>query len=531
MEDFDVVISTSSDEDAAKNSVSVSDQVERIASERMLSALTIYDHTKQQYSARFTDSTSSDSLTLARIDELAASITTDIRSVLEANRQIRKYIAKDDVFGNAYMAVQSNVNTDYRLQWKNQTGRNKAKQLQTAKTAIEQFNHSIKIKNLIATVVPATFADGTYIMYLRTDGGNAVIDAYPLGVAEITSWSINGDPIVQINLNEFKTRLRKTYSKTRNGKALFFENLDKEVQANFPREVYDAYKAGETYCRLDVNRTGVLRINNMGMAYGVSQFFRALSPAVRLDDIENADSANDKAKAKTILIQKLRKEVMGPNSDYSRKGMDYAMYAHGELVRAWGNQTVLYTGIPAVESLEYVEPKNTGTPAEKIALYQSKKYSALGIGFVNPNTAAISTANISLKQLMKTVDSISRQLSDILHKYYVLYLSEQGIGHEFTPEIYVMNSEQMEADVKASLVELMFSKLNLSYESCLDVLGLDVDDEVSKRQKENDEGLDQVFMPRASQYTSSGSSGRPSETNPDDPTKQTYDDGYNQNAR
>lgn len=342
----------------------MTDEVERISNERMLSALKTYDHSKQQYSARFSESSSSDSLTLSRIDELAASITTNLSSVLEANRQVRKYIAKDDVFGNAYMAVQSNVNTDYRLQWKHPAGRNKNKQLQNAKLAVEQFNHSVKLRNLIATAVPATFADGNYIMYLRTDGGNAVVDVYPLGVAEITSWSINGDPIVQINMNEFKSRLRKTYSRMKNGRALFFENLDKEVQANFPKEVYDAYKNGETYCRLDVSRTGVLRINNMGMTYGVSQFFRALSPAVRLDDIETADSANDKAKAKTILIQKLRKEVMGPNSDYSRKGMDYAMYAHSELVKAWSNSTVLYTGIPAVESIEYVEPRNTGTPAD-----------------------------------------------------------------------------------------------------------------------------------------------------------------------
>lgn len=527
-DNFDIAVMPHSQTEVAD----VTDEVERISNERMLSALKTYDHSKQQYSARFSESSSSDSLTLSRIDELAASITTNLSSVLEANRQVRKYIAKDDVFGNAYMAVQSNVNTDYRLQWKHPAGRNKNKQLQNAKLAVEQFNHSVKLRNLIATAVPATFADGNYIMYLRTDGGNAVVDVYPLGVAEITSWSINGDPIVQINMNEFKSRLRKTYSRMKNGRALFFENLDKEVQANFPKEVYDAYKNGETYCRLDVSRTGVLRINNMGMTYGVSQFFRALSPAVRLDDIETADSANDKAKAKTILIQKLRKEVMGPNSDYSRKGMDYAMYAHSELVKAWSNSTVLYTGIPAVESIEYVEPRNTGTPADKVALYQSKKYTALGIGFVNPNTAAISTANISLKQLMKVVDSISRQLSDILHKYYVLYLGEQGIDQEYAPEITVMNSEQMDMDVKTSLVELMFSKLNLSYESCLEVLGMDVDDELSKRQQENDGGYDAVFTPHASQYTSSGNElGRPPAANPTDPSKQAYDGGYNQTAR
>ena len=511
-----------------------SEKIEQISSQRLLSALQSYDHRKEQYSARFNETGSADTLTLSRIDEIASSVNTTLSSVLEANRQIRKYIAKDDVFGNAYTSIRNNVNTDYRLKWVNPAGRNKQKQLQAAKAAIEQLNHSIKLKRLISTAIPATCAEGNYIMYLRTDGGNAVVDTYPLGVAEITSWSVNGDPVVQINLSEFKSRLRKTYSKTRSGKALFFENLDKEVQANFPPEVYTAYKNGETYCRLDLNRTGVLRINDMGLTYGISHFFRALSPAVRLDDIETADSANDKAKAKTILIQKMRKEIMGPNADYTRKGMDLAVYAHSELVKAWSNQTVLYTGVPAVEGLEYVEPKNSGTSADKIALYQSKKYSALGIGFVNPNTATVSTANITLKQLMKTVDSIACQLSDILHKFYVVYLEENGIEQTYAPEITVMNSEQMEMDVKASLVELMFSKLNLSYESCLEVLGLDVDDELSKRKAENDEGYDDVFIPHASQYTSAGNNsnpGRPSSANPSDPNKQIYDDGYNNNVR
>lgn len=497
----------------------------------LLSALQKYDYNKQQYSAGFTESTASTELTVDRISELATGINTSLSNVLEVNRYVHKYIAIDDVIGVTYTSVQNNINTDYRLIYGNIEGRNKLKQLQNAKAAIEQFNRSVRLNQLIVNSVLGTLTDGSYIMCLRIDGGNAIIDMYPLGIAEITKWSINNEPVVQINLNEFKSRLRKTYTKGKNGKALFFENLEKEVQANFPAEVYAAYKNGETYCRLDVKYTGVLRINNLpGYEYGVSHFFKALRPAVILENIESADIINNKAKAKKLIHQKLRKEVMGPQ--YNLNGIEKAIYAHKELMAAWQNQTVVYTSIPAVEDIKYVEPSVEGTPTEKISLYRNEKMTALGITFLDPELNSVSSANISLKQLMKTVDSISRQLSDILHRFYVVYLESQGIDQNLAPDIKIMNSEQMEMDVKKSLVELMFSKLNLSYESCLDVLGFDVDDEKAKREAENTDNFSEIFTPRASQYTSGGNdAGRPPSDNPDSKGKQDYDDGYNDNNR
>lgn len=510
-------------------SQSSNERMERI----LWAALQKYDRSKEQYSAGFSESTSSDTLTVARIDELATGITTNLSNVLESNRQVRKYIVKDDVLGGTYTAVQSNINTDYKLIYGSTEGRNKKKQLATAKQVIEQFNRSIKLKRLIRESVMTTFTEGNYIMYLRLDGGNAVIDYYPLGIAEITDYSINGDPVVQININEFKNRLRKTYTKDKRGRAMYFENLDKEVKANFPPEVYQAYKNGDTYCRLDVSRTGVMRINNMGYRYGVSQFFRALRPTVILEGIEDADIINNKAKAKKIIHQKLRKEIMGPDKNYQLKGFDYAAYAHQELMAAWQNQTVVYTSIPAVEEISYIEPAAEGTPTEKIALYRNEKMTALGVTFVDPEVSSVSTANISLRQLMKTIDSIAEQLSDILHKYYCIVLQANGLDDFYAPDIIVLDSEQMELEIKKQLVELLFSKLNLSYATCLEVLGLDVDDEISKREAENEIGVEQIFTPHSSQYTSGdpGSGGRPSGNNPDSEGKREYDQDYNDIGR
>lgn len=514
--------------------VTSQEQLDEKVNKMLLAALQKYDFAKQMYSVNYSQSSSGTTLTVDRISELADGITTSLSNVLEVNRYVHKYVAYDDIIGETYTVVQNNVNTDYHLSYGSTEGRNKLKQLKQAKEAIEQFNQSIKINRLIAEAVPGTLLDGNYIMYLRTDGGNAVIDVYPLGVAEITDYTVNGNPVVQININEFKSRLKKTYTKDRKGKALYFENIDKEIQANFPPEVYQAYKNGDTYCRLDWKYTGVLRINNMGYKYGVSHFFRALRPAVMLEDIEASDSVNNKAKAKKIIHQKLRKEVMGPNADYARKGIEFAIYAHNELMNAWSNSTVVITTIPAVESIEYVEPTVEGTPTEKISLYRNEKMTALGITFLDPDLASVSAANISLKQLMKTVDYIARQLNDVLHRFYAVWLEEQGMDITYTPEIRILDSEEMEMSMKIELARFLFSTMNLSYESVLNKLGMDSDDEFAKRQTENEDGFSDVFTPRASQYTSSGDNsgtGRPAGNNDDTQGKQVYDKNYNQNNR
>lgn len=522
-----------SDLDDNTTLITTQEQIDAKTGRMLMSAVETYDMNKELYSAKFSQSSSNTTLTTERISELADSVNTTLTNVSEINRYVRKYVAYDDILGATYQAIQNNVNTGYQLAFGDVEGRNKQKQLKDARYAVEQFNKSVKLERLIADAVPQTMLDGNYIMYLRTDGGNAVIDTYPLGVAEITDYTINGNPIVQINLTEFKNRLKKTYTKTKSGKALFFENLDKEVQANFPPEIYDAYKKGENYGRLDWRRTGVMRINNMGYKYGVSHFFRALRPAVMLEDLESADSVNNKAKSKKIIHQKLRKEVMGPNSDYSRKGFEYAIYAHKELATAWNNSTVLYTSIPAVENVEYIEPSVEGTPTEKIALYRNEKMTALGITYMDPELNSVSSANISLTQLMKTVDFVARQMNDILERFYAIWLEEHGIDIIHTPDIRILDSEEMDMSMKLELAKFLFSTINAPYETVLDKLGFDVDDEFAKRQAENEAGFTEVFTPRASQYTSSSndSGGRPAGDGADSQGKQDYDKNYNKNNR
>lgn len=517
--------------------MTASEKIDEKTMEMLLAAMQKYDYNKELWGVKFSSSSSSTELTVDRLTELLTGINSSLSNVRSLNEYVHLFINRDDIFGAAYTALVANINTKYKLIYGSETGRNKMKQLKAAKEVIEQFNRSIRLEKLINDAVIATMVDGNYCMYLRLDGGNATVDHYPLGVVEVTDYTIRGYPVCQINLSEFKSRLRKTYTKDKRGKALYFENLDKEVAANFPPEVQQAYKNGDTYARLEVRNTGLMRINDFGGKYGVSHFAKALKAAVILNTIENTDIINDQAKSKKIVHQSTNKEVMGPN--YDKKGFDVTAFAHDQLVQAWRNKTVLATTIPAVKEIKYVEPKSEGTPTEKIATYRNEKMTALGIGYIDPNMSSVSAANISVKQLMKLVDKVADQLSDILHEFYIQVLVANGIDPIYAPTIEVLDSAQADIDQKRLIADFLFNKLNCSEETVLELLGFNAQDEAAKRKAENDGGFDDIFYPRASVYTTaSGSSndsdnsgGKPKSDDPAAQEKQEYDQTYNEVSR
>lgn len=474
------------------------------------------------YSAYTSESSNGGQLTFELLRNLVTDAHSSLSKVMSLNEIVRRFIITDDIIGKTYESFESNLNTDYKLSYvRFDNYRNKKKKLEEVKKLIEMFNNEINIKQLIRNSIPLTYAEGNYIMYLRKVGDGYIVDHYPLGIAFIADYTCNGKPVVCIDIRELTARLRKIYAKNKKGKAIFFEGLEEDIRNNYPEEVYRAYKENEKYARLDPNRTGVIRIGNMGRKYGISPIVRALRSALMLENIEDADFVNNKAKAKKIIHQIMRKEIMG--STYEKKALADTVYAHGELMKAWKNKTVLYTSTPAVEKVVYVEPSVEDTPSDKVNLYRSKIMTTLGIGFIDNNVKSFSVANISLEQLMKTINSISEQLERVIVDFYRIVLEDNGIGEEFLPDIKIVDAEQLSLDMKKDLVELLYSKLNCSLESALDILGYSIEDEKQKRIKENDEGIDQIFFPRQTIYTSNNDdeNGRPADG--EDKDKQSYD--------
>lgn len=525
-EDFEVIMSTQKSDD---NTVIIT-SAER-GKQWLEQAMSNYDPQNKTYSTYLnTGSEVSGILTIDLLSRLAIAPQSNIEDVKTINNIIRQYINKDDMIGKTHETIESNVNTNFNLYYGDYSDkRNKQKTLERSQQLIDQFNIAINTKKLIRNITPTVYAEGNYIMYLRKDNNsNYVVDCYPLGVAIISDYEVNGEPCILIDITELTSRLQKTYLKSKKGNPLFFDKIENEIKNNYPIEVYQAYQNKERYAKLDIRYSGIIRIGNLNRKYGLTPMFRALKPTLMLETFENTDAINAKSKAKKIIHQKLRKELAGANGD--RKGFEEMAYAHNQLMQAWKQPTVVITTPPFVESIGYVEPSTDNVNIDNINFYRSKQLLSLGITFLASDKGqTVTTASISVKELVKNIDKIAEQIEDVLNKWYRTILIDNGIDIQYAPTIKIESSEQLSMDMKQSLAEFLFTKLSCSYRTAYNVLGIDIEDEYQKRISENKDNYEEVFKVRQTSYTSSGSDstgGRPSSDTPND--KQVYDKTINE---
>lgn len=524
-EDFDVIFVSKADDGTvvATTPLSIRDQ-------KLQLALSQYDPENKKYSVYLNEGISpSKSISVEEIEELSTNTQNDLNKVLRINAYNRKLINKNDIVGKTVESIDTNINTEIKLTYGNvDEGRNKKKKLEECKRFIKDFNTSIKVQQLTRNAITTSYVEGNWISYLRhEDKDNYTVDIYPLGVCEVTETMVNGEPIIWFNIKELRKRLQKVYRKTKKRKPLMFENMEEEVKNSYPKEVYDAFIAKEDYAILDHKYTGIIRINNLNRKYGVSPILRAYTDLSMLDTFADSDRINSKAKAKKIIHQKMRKETMG--QDYNKDFFPEVSYAHSNFMDAFKQNTVVVTSPPTVEEISYVEPKVEMTSKDTYNIYRSKVLSTLGIQFLmDSGSQSVSTASISVTQLMRTINAISEQLEDILKKWYRQIILDNGFTLDYTPDVNVIDTEQLEAELKHSLATLLFSTMNCSYATAFEILGLDINDEVQKRTLENEKKYDEIFKPHGSQYTNSkkqnptdNQGGRPADSNNE--TKQEYD--------
>lgn len=506
----------------------------------MRDALQRFDKGGSQYSVVLNEESSSGTAkttTLDDIDDLAFNAQSDISKIQKINALVRQASNEDDIIGKVHEAVESNLNSNVRISFDTLPSDYDEGIKLEAESEIERFHKEINVNDIVTIAITTTYDEGNCIQYLRSKKSKGiyhhVVDRYPLGVALISDYSMNTIPYVLIDTSELTNRLQKTMLKSKKNKPLFFKNTAEEIKNNYPKEVTKAYTSKEKYAILDVQRTGVNRFGNMNRKYGISPVFKALKPKIMLDTFDKTDNVNAKAKAKKIIAQYLKKEVLGQRGE--KKGLEDMAYAHDCLVQAFKNKTVLYTPPGSVEKIEYVEQKVEMTNTETITQYRSRVTSALGISFLNTDgKQTVSTANISIKQLMKTINKIAERQEKILQRWYEVVLSEAGIPIEYCPTPHILDSEMLEFEIKKDLVEFLFSKLNCSYQTAYEFLGMDFDNEVVRRKSEKENGYDLILTPHPTSYNTSGSdeigAGRPmggtNEGNDVNEKKQEYDKNY-----
>lgn len=501
--DFEVSISKLDD------NTTIITSAESVYSERVKIAMAEFNPNNNKYSAYFSDNqTPSDEITLDDISTWATNAQTNLANVLQMNAYIRKLVNMNDIVGKVVESITTNINTETKLTYNHHVieGRNKKKKFTEAQNFIHEVNDNINLKQVIRDCPTTAYTEGTYVCYLRHDDpNNYILDTYPLGVVEITDYSVNGNPGVWFNVQQLRTRLQKTYRKNKKNKALYFEKIEDEVKSNFPAEVYEAFKNGESYAVLDPKYTGVVRINHQGRKYGISPILRSIPDIIMLDQFRNADNINSKARAKKIIHQKMRKELI--QNDPRIDTFPAQSYAHQTFCQSWAQSTVVVTSPPTVESIEYVEPTVEMTSVDTYTYYRSKVLATLGISFLmDSGNQSVSTASISVTQLMRTINSITEQLENILFRFYRQILIDNGYDATYAPHISIIDSEMMEASLKQSMSAYFYNTLGTSRQTAFELVGLDINDEMEKRKAEKEAGMDEIFQPYGTSYTKSSDS-------------------------
>lgn len=512
---------------------------EKLIESRLETAVRNYFSGNDRFASVFEGDTPAGGTTIAKIDELARGPQNSISKTREIANIVDYYIIKNYLIGMVDTIIRSNLNTNYKVSYNqvpSEKGRNNKRKLENAKRIVEDMLDKIDVRKLIRISIPATFNHGNYFFYMDYSPNKEkyTIHIFPLSVARVAPYRIDGEPVLMIDMTELKNRLEHNLPKKRGGKAYFFQKYEEEITKAYPSEIVEAFRNKNQYAILDYRRTGIMRAGedaDGASLYGISQIFRALRDVVILDKFASVDDAASSVKARNILVQILRKDLLGPGGD--RKAINDIAFAHGELSRAVKNKICVYTASPAVEDVKWIEPKSNLIEKENVSLYENRVLTTLGIGFLaSGGIGSTISANISLKQLMRQINYISQQLEHILEKFAQVALSENGIEAEYMPRITVIDSEQLEADMRLDLAKMLYADLGASRKTTFEILGIDLVDEIERRQSENEKGLNEVFTPYLTAYTNSVSNddegGRPSDKQSNNENKQQNDKVRNQ---
>ena len=443
------------------------------------------------------------------LNKLAQGTQNDVEKIIKINGLIQYYSNKDDLVNIVLKAISRNTNVKYDIQYPFELDLNKKKNIkikEKIEEVIKKFFNSCTIENQIRKASLNTYTDGTYITYLRNNKNNLFnIISYPLGLVQISDFTVDNEPLCYIDMNKLKTILQKNMSKYKNVKSDFIkipDNVEEEIKKNYPPEVYKAYVDKSKYAFLNPKRTGVHRVNNKDGLYGVSSIFTALPSLLMLDTIDKTDRNLILMKSKAIFYQKLRKELMGEKYQ-NKQNFAELKFAQEEFYKAMKMDTSIYSSPAYVEDVKVVQATTELTDPETKTSYRNKVMNALGISFLaNDSKSNFNTIQIAFKELLREINMIIEQFEITLNKYLKVVCEENGISLSFVPKIKIDKTEHLDQETLLKLIDVLYSKLGVSYETVFNMMGMDYNTEKNRRIKENEEKADEeIFVPHGNSYT------------------------------
>ncbi|WP_252241663.1 hypothetical protein [Clostridium sp. ZBS18] len=465
---------------------------------------------KHIYSSVLDNESTTSVTTMDELTSLAQNTQNSDSKINKINGIVKYYINKEDLIGRVVETIENNINTNYTINYPYKPKKAKEKKIiEELKILIDKFNKQINIPNLIAENARNTYTEGNNIYYLmgNKDIGYSVVN-YPLDMINITSMKIDDDNIIAFKVSELANRINKTKSTFKNlksNKLIDIEDIiSNEIKRDYPEEVYDAYTSKDRIALLNPQKVGLTRINQLKGLYGLTPIFKSLVPQLLLETIDKSDQKVLIQKTKKIYFQSTRKEILEDPKIIEKTG-----YAQASLLKAMGNETIVYSAMPFVEDLKLIEPKIDLTDSNVKSNYKLRILEALGISFISSESStSITTTKINYNELLKVINRITKQLESTINKYYQFITVENGFPIEVSPTIKIEDTQLLDLESRMKLIETLYSKVSLSYDTVLKLLGYDYETEKNKRIKENEEKVDEdVFYPHCTSFTISGKEG------------------------
>lgn len=460
---------------------------------------------------------------LDQLQELAKNPQFDKKKVKEINDLVSYYINKDMFLGKAYGVLENNINTDYRVIYPREVPEKKGKKkkvtskdtdiLESAKKITEDFLDKVDIRGFITNAILTTYSGGNFVCYLNGDVDGYLIDEYPLDLLEVTKIKVGGTNIVSLDVKELKARIEKEYKKYSSLKSVSFMDIKRDIKSliaeDYPLEVSDAVGKNDKVALLNPERTGLSRIGNLKGQYGLTPLFKSLKSLLLLEQMDSSDSKTLMSKNKKIIFQKLRRELLDKKVDKTLY-TSQVKYSHGALLESMSEEIVVYTGQPYVEGLEIIEPKTELTNPQNISQCKSDIINSVGINYtINEGKGGVASSKYSYEDLLKTINNIAKnQVEPIINKFIQVVMVDNGFDPNLAPKFEIQLTSIKDLEELVKICELYRNKLNLSYETVLETMGLDVNDEIAKRLNENKfnggEGIASVFYAYPTAFNSSG---------------------------
>ena len=341
------------------------------------------------------------------------------------------------------------------------------------KKCIEEYNERIDIQQLVSDFIFELALTGNLACY---DRNGKRVDIYPINL--ITPIPLVVDNKQMIAYNNENT---SNFSITDYG-----EDINTAIENAYPEEILKGIKEGKQTIPLSTEYAYFAKINaSQYESYGtpiILPAFEDLAHKSLLKEAEKA-TAND-------IIDKVMLVKIG---DADNKPSMQLINQYNNLLNGLSGSVRLT--VPYYVDAMFVEPQTKIFGAEKFVEIDTDILNTLGVSLSlirGESGGNYSEGIINFSGLVRTIESIQRPISKIIHGLYVAELKRNGLKSEDAPKVS-FSDVVIDKETKLNLIKELFTTAGLPYRILYEEAGFDFDSIKLVREEENEEGMDETF--------------------------------------